>query len=125
MACVHNIGTYLSYNGMVIEPNSTFLIADIGITSSQSPLVCITDRMPCCADQGDGGWQLPNGTAITEQSSMFQIARHDNGSINLFRTSDNVTTPTGPFCCVVQDAVDVNMTLCINVGEFEHLHTCT
>ena len=114
------VGTYLSHNGVVIEPNSTFLIADIGISSSQSHLVCTTDRMPCCENQNDGHWRFPNGTAVTEQSSMFQITRLNNGSINLFRTDNNVTSPTGGFCCEVQDAVGVNMMLCIDIGELEY-----
>ena len=81
---------------------------------------CITDRKPCCSNEGDRGqWFFPGGEEVLTQSSMpttFYQSRGDNdGTINLNRM-DNVILPAGLFCCVLLDAIDVEQTLCINVG---------
>ena len=102
----------------MIEPNSKIVITDIG-TSSQHQLavVCTTDRMSCCKDSPeDGEWRLPNGTLVTEESA-FRRNRGNNGNFNLSRASSDIMSPTGSFCCDIEDATATDQTVCVNVGE--------
>ena len=43
----------------------------------------------------------------------FHRNRDNDGNINLFRMRDNVISPTGRFCCEVEDATGANQTLCV------------
>lgn len=112
-------GVYLSHNGSVLKPNSNIFITDIG-TSSQDQLavICTTDRMPCCQDPPQHGeWKFPNGSLVNDQST-FRRNRDNNGNVILFLVSGEVMSPTGRFCCEVEDATATDRSLCINVGEF-------
>ena len=116
------IGVYLSLNGVYLTNNSNVLITDIGTTSQ--PLVCTTDRIHCCrGPYRNGEWYYPEQDQLLPVPSMyggtttFYRNRSLSGEINLFRWSSHVTYPTGTFCCVVQDAVDVTQTVCANIGE--------
>ena len=40
---------------------------------------------------------------------------NDDGTVNLNRKV-NVASPTGLFCCMVPDAVDINQILCADIG---------
>ena len=112
-------GVYLSLRGTVFANNSVISITDIGETEGEINAVqCITDRKPCCRSGVERGqWFFPGGEEVLAQSSTFYQSRGDNdGTINLNRM-DNVVLPAGLFCCVVPDAVNVEQTLCVNVGE--------
>ena len=115
------IGVNLFHNGMNIVTNhSAILITDIG-TSLPHQLVCTTDKIPCCQDSPQyGEWYFPDQTQVmehSEESVTFYRNRDNNGNVNLFRVDNNVMSPTGRFCCVVEDASDTNQTHCIDIGE--------
>ena len=115
---------------MVYPNNSDIVITEIGQTNnSASPppntgIQCITDRRPCCASTPNrfGQWIFPNGSyvPISTTTTTFYRNRGDDGTVNLNRLNDNVTMPTGRFCCELPDAADVLQTLCVNIlpGEF-------
>ena len=45
----------------------------------------------------------------------FHRNRDNNGNVNLFRVTDNVTSPVGRFCCEIEDSTHTNQTLCVNI----------
>ena len=45
----------------------------------------------------------------------FHRNRDNDGNVHLFRTHHTVTSPTGRFCCEVEDATHTNQTLCVNI----------
>ena len=114
----HHAGVYLSMGGVVGLQNTCASISDIGF-SQPHQLACVTDRNPCCQNQGQ--WNYPNGSQVRQRSesdihqNSFYVEGTNNGSINLFRPS-NILEPRGEFCCKIADAADVNHTLCINLG---------
>ena len=63
-----------------------------------------------------GYWIFPNGTYVPAFPGQFYQDRGINGEVNLYRVSENVTTPTGSFCCRVADAINDIHTVCINVS---------
>ena len=117
-----SVGVYLSLNGVYLEPNSDVPILEIGTSSNDGfPLVCTSDRMPCCRSLPQyGEWYFPNGSQvvhITEGAVRFHRNRDDSGNINLFRVNNSVTSPLGHFCCEVEDIRHTNKTVCVNLGE--------
>ena len=120
--CINSSGVYLVLRGVFIANNSNSNIRDIG-DSPNGVLQCITDKIPCCSQNPRRGeWYLPNGALVqgTESSTVFYRNRGDSGEVSLNRPT-NVTSPTGQFCCEVPDVTDTNQTLCVNIGEFQHL----
>ena len=113
------VGVYLSYNGTIFESDSTISINDISMSLNQPHLVCTSDRRPCCQEQPQyGEWYFPNGSQVkhrTEGAVAFNRNRDNDGNVNLFRTRHTVTSPTGRFCCEVEDATHTNQTLCVNI----------
>ena len=116
-------GVYLSYyDGIILESNSSIPITDIG-TSSPQQLVCTSDRKPCCLDQPQyGEWYFPDGSQVVSISerpvpTTFHGNRDNNGNVNVYRVSSDVTSPTGRFCCEIEDAIATNQTLCVNISK--------
>ena len=115
-------GVYLSFNGTFHANNSIFFVADIGNSTTNSSLQCITDRIPCC--YGDyprvGEWYFPNKlrVPIRGRAATFYRNRGRDGNINLNRLSSNVMLPSGLFCCVVPDTNDASHRLCANICKF-------
>ena len=54
---------------------------------------------------------------VDDQSTTFRRNRDNNGNVNLFRLNSSVLSPTGRFCCEIQDASDVNQMTCVNIGR--------
>ena len=75
--------------------------------------------MPCCQAQPQyGEWYFPNGSKVIhrqEGAVAFHRNRDNDGNVNLFCTHHTVTSPTGRFCCEVEDATHTNQTLCVNI----------
>ena len=75
--------------------------------------------MPCCRDLPQyGEWYFPDGSQVkhmTEDAVAFHRSRDNDGNVNLFRVMDNVMSPTGRFCCEVEDVTRTNQTLCVNI----------
>ena len=117
-----HIGVYLLLRGTVYANNSIISITDIGEANSTSNtgLQCITDRRPCCATVPNrfGEWLFPDGTAVPTQGGATSFYRtRGDGAVNLNRLNTNVFMPTGLFCCVVPDALNVTQTICARICE--------
>ena len=104
---------------MFIENDSTISINIIQNSVNQQHLVCTSDRMPCCQDLPQyGEWYFPNGSQVKhrqEGAVAFHRSRDNDGNVHLFRTHHDVTSPSGRFCCEVEDATHTNQTLCVNI----------
>ena len=89
-------------------------------------VVCTSDRMPCCHDPPRyGEWYFPNGSQVkhkTEGAVTFHRSRDNFGNIHLLRIGTNVLSPSGKFCCEVEDATGRNQTLCINICNSTCVH---
>ena len=96
------------------------MISDLG-TEAPHQLVCTTDRKPCCQHPVQyGEWYFSDGQQvkhISEGAVEFQRDRDDNGNVYLYRVGTDQTPDGGKFCCRVQDATDINQTLCVNIGK--------
>ena len=116
---IYTAGVYLSLGGVVGLQNTCASISHIG-SSQPHQLSCITDRKPCCVNQGQ--WYYPNGSQVRDSSGQnsFYMKRTNQGSVNLFRPS-NVLEPYGEFCCRITDAADVTHTLCIHLGQLANI----
>ena len=111
---------------MIYPNNSHIIITDheIGQTNtSASPptndgLQCITDRKPCCSNRA-GEWLFPDGRFVPRSGpdSTFYRNRGGDGTVNLNRVNNDVMMPTGKFCCMVPDATDAMVTVCVNIGR--------
>ena len=100
--------------------NSFISISEIGQTDTElgmnEGLQCITNK----TSNGSGEWYFPNGVAVPIEGNAprsFYQNRSDDGTVNLYRVNETVTSPTGRFCCVVPDDTDVNQTLYINITD--------
>ena len=116
---VNITGVYLSrvYRG---ASAGTLLITDIG--EGHNALFCFTDLIQCCYDTDTpsgtdalGNWLFPNGSAVgaENQGGDFYVDRGP-GMVRLNRRND-VTSPTGQFCCEVPDATSINTRICVNI----------
>ena len=54
---------------------------------------------------------------VMRGATSFYRNRGSNGTVNLNHLHSRVLSPSGSFCCVVPDAVDVNQTLCASIGK--------
>ena len=122
-------GVHLLLRGAVYSNNSIISTNEIGETNSTSNtgLQCITDRRPCCATVPNrfGEWLFPDGTVVPTQgrATSFYRTRRDNGTVNLNRLNTNVFMPTGLFCCVVPDALNVMQRICAIICELVNQYT--
>ena len=89
-------------------------------------VVCTSDRKPCCKDMPQyGEWYFPNGSQVQhrDEGAVAFYRRRDNaGNVYLLRISVNVLSPSGKFCCEVEDATGRNQTLCINICNSTCVH---
>ena len=116
---------------MVYPNNSVILITEIeptttsnGVTdtATNNGLQCITDRSPCCQTPSNryGEWFFPNdGGVVPVQAGATSFFRNrgNDGTVNLNRLNSDVMMPTGRFCCVVPDAVNVSMSTCAVISK--------
>ena len=82
--------------------------------------------MPCCKDRPQyGDWYFPNGGQVKhkeEGAVAFHRSRDNAGNVYLLRTNHTVLSPSGKFCCEVEDATGRNQTLCINICNSTCVH---
>ena len=113
------VGVYLSFDGILIQNDSTISISVIQTSLSGPHIVCTSDRRPCCEAQPQyGEWYFPNGSQVKhkqEGAVAFHRSRDNDGNVHLFRTHHTVMSPSGRFCCEVEDAAHTNQTLCVNI----------
>lgn len=116
-------GVYLSLRGTFIVNNSDVIINNIRETEPgtnvNEGLQCITDRRACCRDTQSGNWVAPTGELTTRSFSggFYRNRGFNDGTVNLNRP-ENITYPTGRFCCNVVDAVNEKQTLCVNICKY-------
>ena len=120
--CQWTSGVYLHHNGVFLENDSRMFINEIGANtkSSQSAVVCTSDRIPCCRAIQHGEWKFPDGSLVqsrSQQPTTYVRTRDNSGNVNLFRTNNLVTSPIGIFCCEIEDATGVDHMVCVNIGE--------
>ena len=113
---------YLSFNGSVYTNNSAIQIAKLVEISLDQGVQCITDRKPCC--RNDGEWLFPNGTSVPTQHGAlsFYKSSGNNGNVtlNLLRNNELLPLLTGTFCCAVPDAKNVTNAACIEISELAY-----
>ena len=123
MVLYHYPGKYLYFNGTVYANNSIILISKLVETGLEvahnQGLQCITDRKPCCRNNGE--WLFPNRTSvpIQDRARSFYKSSGNNGnvSLNLLRSNKLLPLLTGTFCCIVPDANNLMDALCIEISE--------
>ena len=59
---------------------------------------------------------------IYNDAATFYRNRGEDGTVNLNRFNSDVMMPTGRFCCVVPDAMNVDHTVCVNIGKSKILY---
>ena len=70
-----------------------------------------------------GHWYYPNGTEVpgngpTEGKFFFFRTRgYNDGTVNVFRRNNEITSPFGRYCCEIPDNSNVTQTLCANLGK--------
>ena len=111
--------------GEVLLNGSLVPITDFEISSDQetdsesdetSALICYTDKPNCCQQNVTGEWYLPGGQPASTNKA-YSVRREMDRAVQLTRADDQVTSPTGLFCCIILDADDVNQTACIHLSK--------
>ena len=109
------------------------IISKAEISETTNSLQCVTDKMPYCqTGPKEGEWYFPNGSIIPEQenhtTTSFSVRRGDNGAVNLnYVNRSNISSPSGPFCCEIQDANSLSQTQCAilsELGRFSFITIC-
>ena len=97
------------------------IISKAEISETTNSLQCVTDKMPCCQTGPKvGEWYFPNGSVIPEQRNRtpFYVSRGDNGAVNLNHVNrSSISSPSGLFCCEIQDANSLSQTQCAILRE--------
>ena len=106
--------------------NSQVAIDTIGDTT-ETALTCRTDSTICCTGQDNpnsaNDWLFPNGTAvtrsldITDSNTDILYSVGDTGALRLHHRG-SVSGPTGSYCCVIPDNTGVDVTFCVELGEW-------
>ncbi len=109
-----------------IYPSGSRMISvqDIGeqqtdFSNTNEVVACRTDRSPCCRTPRLGDWIYNNGTIIGTRGNSgidYFRSRDDNQMIYLSLRSSATNPPTGEFCCVIPDSMNVAQTMCIDLG---------
>ena len=125
--CIVGAEVYFSLNGEEYRSNNSDIditrIGNSDLDFNYTPLICITNKRPCCKDNKTGEWYFPDGSVVpirgkeSDRATDFYRNRGDDGMVNLNRVSEDVLSPTGTFCCVVLVDSGENATLCANIGE--------
>ncbi len=111
-------GVFLMFNGSALDDNTTSVPArDVRV------IQCHSDKTDTF-NEGQHGWTFPNGTKITN-SSTLAVATREGGHLTLTRLG-NTFLPAGEYCCKAQDARGTSHTLCVHVdpGEGERHVIC-
>ena len=88
--------------------------ADMSLDSES--LICFTDKLECCQTNHLGEWYLPDGSSASQNES-FLVTRGDDSTVLLRRSNYDVLSPTGSFCCSVQNSSDIIQKACIYEGR--------
>ena len=115
-------GLTLELRGVMIT-DSQILITAVGepTPTDDGGLVCRTDRNDCC-DSGpgetrQGQWKFPNGSTVRNSVSGDDFYRNRDTRIVRLNRRNDVTGPTGLYCCEVASVDDLNARICINLSK--------
>ena len=114
------VGVYIQFNGERLSNNSVVLITDIG--ESNASVLCVTNKTDCCRyDDGGavGEWYFPDRTNVDIEGNGGSFYRNRDQRVVRLHRRHNAMMPTGPFCCEVPDANNMNQRLCIIVSVAE------
>ena len=91
-------------------------------------LQCVTDKPYCCRvgySVRIGEWRFPDGTkvpilgrGISIATTFYRNRGENDGTVNLNKINESITSPTGQFCCEVPDSTNMTQTVCVNISEF-------
>ncbi len=109
---IHYSGVFLMFNGSVLDNTTSVPARDVNV------IQCHSDKTDTF-DEDQHGWSFPNGTKITNISTLA-VATREGGHLALTRVG-NSSLPAGKYCCKAQDARETSHTLCVHVnpGELE------
>ncbi len=114
-----------------IYPSGSRVISvhDIGelqtdFSNTNEVLACRTDRRICCSTPPNrfGDWTYNNGTIIGNRPNSgidYFRSRDDNQMIYLSLRSSATNPPTGEFCCVTPNSLNVMQKICIDLGKLQ------
>ena len=127
----------MSFRGAAV-PNNSYVDAsdigegDLGGVSDAVGLLCLTNKIDCCAaGQVDGGetlgeWYFPNGTIVRNKRAYSNAGSLDFFYRNRFQSVVRLlqvghATERGLFYCEIPNANNMNHTLYVNLGNFYHV----
>lgn len=121
---VNFVGVYLKLRSRIYINNSMIPISEIG--EGEDALLCFTDLRECCRSNQTlnkkvlGDWLYPNGSGVGTLKSYPDegFYKNRNHSVVRLHRGENITMPTGQFCCKVPDATHQMVTVCINVNNY-------
>ncbi len=111
-----------------IYPNGSTVISvqvigelQTDFSNTNEVVACRTDRRLCCSTPPNrcGDWTYNSGTIIGTRGSSgidYFRSRDDSQMIYLSRRRSATNPPTGEFCCVIPDSMNVVQTMCIDLG---------
>ena len=87
-------------NGQVLSNNSIVLLDEIG--EGSDALYCLTNGTECCSNHGT--WVSPNGSNISERSSVSRIYIIQGSSSLLLNQRNGTDGSTGIYTCSIPNA---------------------
>lgn len=113
--------------GNVLRNNSAIMLHYISDEEDWPPedgLVCLTNRIPCCADDSTGSWYNPDGsrvsTEVPTEGEFYQFYVPDRQAIVLSR-ADTAYIIGGLFTCEILDRDGTIQRLYIGSGKFTQI----
>ncbi len=105
--------------------DSQVAIETIGEADDQA-LICRTDNPRCCRSDNDdlaaGEWRFPSGDVVPRRTDVNDsvpfVSSHGTGGILRLHRRGSVSGPTGSYCCVIPDNTGVDVTFCVQLGEW-------
>ena len=116
-----SVAVHAFLRGRVYSNNSDILITDIG--EGENALLCLTSLIQCCCvsdtpsisgEEALGRWLYPNGSTIGEMSKGEDFYTDRGSSVVRLNRRNNVTSPSGQFCCEIPDTFFTETSICIN-----------
>ena len=101
IACLYpyaDVGFFLK--GSLLSNNSIVLLRDIG--EGSNALYCLTNGTECCSNHGT--WVSPNGSNISERSSVSRIYIIRSSSSLLLNQKNDTDGSTGIYTCSIPNA---------------------
>ena len=132
-------GVYVTFMEAKVANNGYIPFQRIGLTETESAVICHTDKSDCCRSNAQlGDWFYPNGSVILSHTQFqhrsgslmshdhpYFARNRDHRLVRLYRTWNSLDNPglvgselRGTFHCVVPDKQDNNQTVYINICRF-------